>query len=160
MLWWRPRRAPSVGSSFYTGASLQRSRPVPQPVVLHVLALLSWRCRQSRWFSLLSGRYRGFLVHSELPQNPGQPLLRLLLAAQSLCLCGRRFLTRQRYPSQCSRPVVSPAGRRPVAPQAFYRRVALRSSKAPLSFSNLKYFKKFQITQNTTIIANRCPIEL
>ena len=29
MLWWCTRRAPSTGGSFHTGASLQRSRPVP-----------------------------------------------------------------------------------------------------------------------------------
>ena len=47
MLWWRIRSAPSAGGSYHTGASLQRSRLVPRPVVLDVLAL-SWRSRSSR----------------------------------------------------------------------------------------------------------------
>ena len=62
VLWWRTCRAPSAGGSFHTGASLQRSRPVPRPVVLHVPPLLSWRCRSGlcRSRSLLSGN-RGVL---------------------------------------------------------------------------------------------------
>ena len=41
MLWGCIRRAPSTGGSYHTGAFLpQRSRPVPRPVVLDVLALL------------------------------------------------------------------------------------------------------------------------
>ena len=48
MFWWRNLRAPSTGASYHTGASSQRSRSVPRPVVLNVLALLSWRCRPSR----------------------------------------------------------------------------------------------------------------
>ena len=39
MSWWHTRRAPSTGDSYYTGASLQRSRPVPRSAVLDVLAL-------------------------------------------------------------------------------------------------------------------------
>ena len=48
MSWLRNRRAPSTGASYNTGASLQRSRPVPRPVILDVLTLLSWCCRRSR----------------------------------------------------------------------------------------------------------------
>ena len=47
MLWWGIRRAPSTGGSYHTGASSQPSPPVPQPVVLDVLAL-PWRSRPSR----------------------------------------------------------------------------------------------------------------
>ena len=36
MLWWRIRRTPSTGGSYRTGASSQRSRPVPRPVVERV----------------------------------------------------------------------------------------------------------------------------
>ena len=65
MFWWRNRRAPSTGAPYHTGASSQRSRPVPRLVVLDVLVLLSWSCRRSRWCScFLPGRY-------SVPFTPG-----------------------------------------------------------------------------------------
>ena len=65
MFWWRNRRAPSTGSPYRTGASSERSRPVPRLVVLDVLVLSSWSCRPSRWcFCFLAGRY-------SVPFTPG-----------------------------------------------------------------------------------------
>ena len=77
MLWWRTRRAPSTGGSFHTGVSLQRFRPVPRPMVLDVLALLSWRYLPALWqvprVPVYSGlplqaHFSGYLLWSRSPR--------------------------------------------------------------------------------------------
>ena len=141
MLWWRNRRTPSTGGDYHTGASSQRSRLVPRPVVLDVLAL-PWRSRPSRVYSCsLLGRYivtPGYSTPN--PSCPSHEVLALVrpVVSYTLVLSSKR-----------SRPVVSPTVRstaalfcRPVASQASYHRVVFRPSKALLSFSNLKYSKK------------------
>ena len=111
-----------------TGASSQRSRPVPRPVVVDVLAFLSWCCRPSRGCSrFLVGGYRFSPGCSTAPQFqvhlsgfcPGQEVLALArpVVPSTLALSSKR-----------SRSVVSPASCRAVASQASYRRVALRLS--------------------------------
>ena len=138
MSWLRTRRAPSTGASYNTGASSQRSRPVPRPVVLDVLALLSRCCRTSRGCScLLAGGYSirslriSVLYYNSRLTSPGpcpdHEVLALVrpVVPYTLTLSSKR-----------SRPVVSPAPCRSVATPN--RRVAVRLSKALLSFTNLK----------------------
>ena len=147
MSWLRTRRAPSAGASYNTGASSQYSRPDPRPMVFDLLALLSRCCRASRpCFFFLAGGYSvpftpgpstvpQFLVHIS-GFCPGHEILALVrpVVPYTLALFSKR-----------SRSVVSPAVRSTAAlfadrwPRSrSYRRVALRLSKAPLSFTNLK----------------------
>ena len=92
----------------HTGASSQHSRPVARPMVLHVPALLSWRCRTDRRHpcSLTVGDF-------EVPvrvtsRSRLKPPSAVALVALSLRSCGRWFLIHWYY-LQRSRPVVSPA---------------------------------------------------
>ena len=94
MSWWRSRRASSTDASCNTGASSQRSRPVPRSVVLDVLVLLSWCRRPSRVF-LRSSRW---VQMSTVPPSPGSPPRALALVARSSSSCGRWFLSHWRYP--------------------------------------------------------------
>ena len=110
MSWWRSRCASSTGASYHTGASLQRSRSVPRPVVLHVLALFSWRCLYRAGEIVALGRCRGVSVLSRLQYPkyrftrstfcPGHEVLALVrpTVPYKLALSLKR-----------SQPVVSPA---------------------------------------------------
>ena len=74
MSWWRTCRAPSTGGSYHTDASSQRSRPVPRPAVLDVLAL-PWPSRPSRSGSCSLAGAVGFpFTPGYSTPNPGSPL--------------------------------------------------------------------------------------
>ena len=101
---------PSTGASYNTGASSQRSRPVPRPVVLDVLTLLSWWCCRAGWFPyFLAGGYRSVLYPNSrlisLGSCSGYEVLEPVRSVVSYTLA---------LSSKCSRPVVSPASFRTV----------------------------------------------
>ena len=76
--------------------SSQRSRPVPWPVILGVLALLPPAVDRADDVFCSLASIAAFLVHSGLPQI--RPLRFFSLAAQSLRSCGQWFITYRRYP--------------------------------------------------------------
>ena len=146
MFWWRTRRAPSTGRSCHTGAPSQRSRPVPRPVVLDVLALsFSALDRADDASCFLAGRYSVPLTsgYSTVPQLqahfsgflPWSRGPRARAAGSSIhtgtvlkALSAGGVSGRGLYSS-----ALLPTGSLPSS----YRRVAFRPSKAPL-YSYLK----------------------
>ena len=118
MSWLRTRRDPSTGASYNTGTSSQRSRPVPWPVVLDVLALLSCCCTTEPMMFCTQQAQRGSRsLRVTVPQIqvdlsgfcPGHDVLEIVrpVISHTLALCSKR-----------SRPVASPASCQWVASQA------------------------------------------
>ena len=134
MLWWRTRRAPSAGGSFHTGASSQRSRPVPRPVVLtNQRSSLGAVDRAADIPCSLAGTMGfpftpGYLqIQASLSSGfcfgrtilalvrPAVPYTLVLLLSALGRWCLGQYALLQRCPY------------RPVASQAFYRRVTLHT---------------------------------
>ena len=163
MFWWRNHRAPSNSASYHTGASSQRSRSVPRPVVLDLLALLSWCCRPSRWcFCTLAGAEMFPFTLGYSTPNPGSPLRVFVLVTRSSCSCGWWFLTHWRYPQSalgwwCLRQYALqrslPTGNLP----SFLPQGGSSSVESSTLLLKLEVFQKFTKIQNTTI-SNQCPL--